>query len=129
MRTRRAEAGEVFGQHRVALVRHRRRALLALGEILLRFQHLGALQMADFGGDALDGGGDDAERGEEHRMAVARDHLGRDRLGRQAHGLRNMLFDARIDVGEGADSAGNGAGGDFGARVASRRVRQRSNSA
>jgi hypothetical protein len=35
-----------------------------LREILLGFQHLGALQMADFGGDALDRGGDDAERGE-----------------------------------------------------------------
>jgi hypothetical protein len=28
-----------------------------------------------------------------------------------------MLFDARVDVGEGADGAGNGAGGDFLARA------------
>jgi hypothetical protein len=60
------KAGQVFGQHRVALVRHRRRALLALGEELLGFQHLGALQVADFGGKTLDRGGDDAQRGEEH---------------------------------------------------------------
>jgi hypothetical protein len=73
--------------------------------------------MADFGGNALDRGGDDAERGEIHRMAVTRDHLGRDRLGGQAHGLCNMLFHARIDVGEGADGAGDGAGGDFGAGI------------
>ena len=111
------QAGEVFCQHRIALVRHRRRALLALGEILFGFQNLGALQMADFGGDALDRGGDDAKRGEIHRMAVARDDLGRDRFGGQAHGLGDMLFNARINVGEGADRARDGAGGDFRARI------------
>ncbi len=42
------QAGDVFRQHRIALVRHRRRALLALREELLCFQHFGALQMADF---------------------------------------------------------------------------------
>src|SRR3712207_7145854 len=41
------EPGEVLGQHRVALVRHRRGALLAFREILLRLQDLGALQVAD----------------------------------------------------------------------------------
>ena len=49
-------------------------------------------------------------------MAVARDHLGRDRLDREAQLLRDMLFDARIDVGEGADGAGDRAGRDFLAR-------------
>jgi hypothetical protein len=34
----------------------------------------------------------------------------------QAHGLGDMFFDARVDVGEGADRAGDGAGGDFGSR-------------
>ncbi len=74
------QAGEVLRQHRIALVRHGRGALLPLGEELLRLQHLGALQMADFGGQPLDRGGDDAERGEIHGVAVARDDLGRDRL-------------------------------------------------
>jgi hypothetical protein len=77
------KAGEVFGQHRVALVRHGRRALLARREIFLGLQHLGALQVADLGGQALDRAGDHAQRREEHRMAVARDHLGRDGLDRR----------------------------------------------
>jgi hypothetical protein len=46
-------------------------------------------------------------------VAVARDHLGRDWLGGQAHLLGDVLFDARVDVGERADGAGDGAGGDF----------------
>ena len=58
-----------------------------------RLQHLGALHVADLGGDVLDRRGDDAERGEEHRVPVARDHLGRDRLGRQAHLRADMLLD------------------------------------
>ena len=69
--------------------------------------------MADFDGDPFDGRGDDAERREEHGVAVARNDLGRDRLGLQAHFRRDMFFDARIDIGESADRAGNGAGGDF----------------
>ena len=48
------EAGEVFGQHRVALVRHGGGALLAGGEEFLGLQHLGALQVPDFGGQPLD---------------------------------------------------------------------------
>ena len=40
----------------------------------------------------------------------------RDRLGRQAQHLADMLLDARVDVGEGADRAGNRAGGDLGPR-------------
>ena len=35
---------------------------------------------------------------------------------REAHGLGDMRFDARVDLGEGADRAGDGAGGDFLAR-------------
>jgi hypothetical protein len=49
-------------------------------------------------------------------MAVARDDLGRDRLDRQAELRRDMRFDARIDIGEGADRARNRAGGDVGTR-------------
>jgi hypothetical protein len=94
----------------------------------LGLQHLGALQVADFDGEALDRRGDDAERGEEHGVAVARDDLGRDRLDRRPS-FGDMLLDARIDVGEGADRAGDGAGGDLGRARATRRSRQRANSA
>ena len=51
-----------------------------------------------------------------HGVAVARDDLGRDRLRLQAHGLGDMRFDARIDLREGADRAGNRAGRDLLAR-------------
>jgi len=46
-------------------------------------------------------------------MPVARNNLCRDGLGRQAHLLRNVCLDARIDVGEGADRARKGAGRDL----------------
>ena len=45
---------------------------------------LAALQMPDLGREALDAARDQRERGEERGVAVARDHLGRDRLRRAA---------------------------------------------
>ena len=86
------------------------------GEELLGLQHLGALQVADLGGEPLDRRGDDAERREIHGVAVARDDLRRDRLDREAHRLGDMCFDARVDLREGADRAGDGAGRDLLAR-------------
>ena len=46
-------------------------------------------------------------------MAVARDDLGRDGFDGEAHLVGDILFDRRIDIGEGADGARNGAGGDL----------------
>jgi hypothetical protein len=86
-----------------------------LAKILLRLQHLGPLQMADFGRDPLDRGGDHAERGKEHRVAIARDDLGRHRFGHQAEPVADMRLDRRVDIGERADRARDRAGGDFGA--------------
>ena len=43
-------------------------------------------------------------------MPVAGNDLGRHRLGRQPHLVGDIGFDARIDVGEGADGAGQRAG-------------------
>ncbi len=48
-------------------------------------------------------------------MTVARDDLGGDWLGHEAELFADMFFDPRIDIGKGADGAGNGAGSDFGA--------------
>ena len=50
-------------------------------------------------------------------MAVARDDLGGDGLRRQPERARDMRLDARIDIGEGADGAGDGAGRDLVARA------------
>ncbi len=107
------KAGEVLGQHGIALVRHRRRAFLAGREILFGFQYLGALQVADLGCKPLDRRGDDGQRGKEHRMAVARDDLRRDRLWREAHFGCDVFFNRGIDVGERPDGAGKRAGRDI----------------
>ena len=72
--------------------------------------------MADFRGEALDAGGDDGERREKRRVTVARDHLRRNRLHREAEFFRDMFLDARVDIGEGADGAGNRANRDLLAR-------------
>ena len=57
------------------------------------------------------------KRREIHGVAVARDDLGRDRLDRQAHLLGHVFLDARVDIGEGADRARDGAGGDLPLRL------------
>src|SRR6266576_1476074 len=75
-----AEARQVLGQHRIALVRHRGTALLSFGEEFLGLAHIGALQVADLGGEVLDRVGDDRKCCEERGVPVARDHLGGDRL-------------------------------------------------
>ena len=64
----------------------------------------------------LDRGGDHAQDREEHRVAVARDDLGGDRLRLEAQLAGDMLLHLGRDVGEGADRAGNRAGGDLVAR-------------
>ena len=107
------KAGEVLGEDGIALVRHGGRALLALREELLGLHHLGALQMADLGRQALDRRRDDGERGEEGRMPVARDHLGRNRFDFQAEFLRDVRLDPRVDIGERADRAGERRGRDL----------------
>ena len=107
------EARDVLGQDRVPLMRHRRRAFLALGEELLGLEHFGALEVADFDGEAFARRGHDAEHCEEHGVAIARNDLRRNRLDREAELFGHMRLDPRIDVGEGADRARDRAGGDL----------------
>ena len=109
------QAGEILAEHRVALVRHCARPLLARRKELLRFEHLGTLKMADLGRQPFDAAGNDAQRREIHCVAIARDDLRADRLDREVHRLRNVRLDVRLDIGEGADRARDRAGGDFGA--------------
>src|SRR6185437_13519142 len=90
---------------------------LAGREMLLGLAQLGALQVADLGGEPLDRAGDDGERGEVEGVAIARDDLRRDRLGREAELRCDMLLDRGRDIGEGADRARDGAGGDLAARA------------
>ena len=100
-----SQTSEVFGEDRVLLMRHGRRAFLAHGEELRAFQNLRALHVADFGGDVLDAGGHHAQCREKRRVAVAGDNLGGDRLRAQAQLFADMLFHARVDIGKCPDGA------------------------
>src|SRR3546814_17909906 len=66
------EPGEILGEDRVALVRHRRRALLSGREIFLGLEYFGSLEVADLDRPALDRRSAAPEPREEHRVAVAR---------------------------------------------------------
>src|SRR5690606_41780998 len=61
----------------------------------------------------LDRAGDHAERGKEHRVTVAGNDLGRDRLDGETEPLGDVRFDLGSDVGESADRAAYRAGGDL----------------
>jgi hypothetical protein len=50
-------------------------------------------------------------------MAVARDDLRGDGFGLPGPSGDHVFFDARVDIGEGADGTGDCAGGDFGLRA------------
>ncbi len=82
-------------------------------EELLGLAHFAPLEMADFDRQPLDRPGDHCERAEEHRVAVARDHLRRHRLDREAELLGNMGFDVGMQVREGADGPADGADRDL----------------
>ena len=109
------QTGQVLAQHRVALMRHGRGALLAGMEELLRFAHFGALQVAHLGCQALNAAGHHGEGREEGRVAVTRDDLGADGFDRQAEFFGDEGLDPRIHTGKSANGAGDGAAGDFGA--------------
>ncbi len=53
----------------------------------------GALPVTDVRGKPLDSGGYDRERGEEHGVAIARDDLRGDRLGREPEGAERARLD------------------------------------
>ena len=72
--------------------------------------------MPDLGRQILHRGSDDAQNGEEHGVAIARNDLGGVRLHRQTQLFGHVLLDEGIDVGERAHRPGNGAGGDVLAR-------------
>ena len=78
------QPADALGGDRVALVRHRARALLAGPERLLDLAHLGALEMADLLREALEPGARERDRAQQLGVAVARHDLGGDRLGGEA---------------------------------------------
>ena len=100
------QAGDPLGADRVALVRHRRGALLARAERLLDLAHLGALQVADLGREALQAGAGDRDLRGQLGVAVARHDLRGDVLAAQAESLHHPRLDRGRDRGVGADRAG-----------------------
>ena len=73
------QADDLLAADRVALVRHRRRALLPLGERLLDLADLGLLQAADLERALLERRSGDGERRQQLGVAIALDHLRRHR--------------------------------------------------
>ena len=86
---------------------------MPLAEIFLGLQHFGSLQMPDLRGEPFDRACHHGQRGEVSGVAVARHDLGGNRLDAEAELLRHIGFHLGIDMGEGADRAGDGAGGDL----------------
>ena len=74
-RTRRARPVRFSVSTGLRLLGHGGRTLLPFGEEFFGLENFRALQMADFGCKALDAGGDNAQRCEEHGVPVARDNL------------------------------------------------------
>ena len=74
------EPGDPLGQDRVALVGHRRAALLALAERLHDLGDLGVLEVADLGREPLERAAEDRDGREERGVPVALDDLGADRV-------------------------------------------------
>ena len=98
------EPAQLLALHRVALVGHRARALLARAERLLDLAHLGALQVTDLERERLDARSDRRARVEQLGMAVARDHLRRGNR-REPERRADEVLDRGIDVGVRADRA------------------------
>ena len=106
------QSAQSFAGDRVALVRHGRATFLALGEKFFHLEDLGALQMAELGGPAVERAGGQGEHGHEFRMAVALHDLGGKRGGPEPELGADFLFDARIEVGARADGTAQFSHGD-----------------
>ena len=100
------QPADALGHLRVPLVRHRRGALHPLAERLLDLANLGAGEMADLGGEAVERRGGERERREQFGVSIAGDHLRRDRIRLQSQSLASDAFDLGIDLGVRADRSG-----------------------
>ena len=87
------QAADLLAGDRIALVRHGRRSLLLFAEELFGLAHFGALQVANFGGDLVERGGDHGQRREIVRVAIALDDLRGDGRDLQSQARADLLFD------------------------------------
>ncbi len=89
------EPGDLLALDRVALVRHRARALLPGAERLLHLAHLGALQVPDLGREPLQPCARERDRPQQLGVPVARHDLRGDVLARDIQALEH----ARLELG------------------------------
>src|SRR6516164_2944913 len=89
---------DIFRKNRITLARHRRGALLLLGEELFCLENFGALQMTNLSCKPLDRRRNNAKSGEVHGMAVTRNDLRRNWLYREPHGLGYVSFNTRVNL-------------------------------
>jgi adenylosuccinate lyase len=111
------QADDLFAADRIALVRHRRRALLPLGKRLLDLADFGLLQTADFERGFLERRSADGERRQQFGVAIALNDLRGDRRRLQAKRATHVRFDGRRQVRKCADRSGQLADGNHLARA------------
>src|SRR3954449_2356088 len=100
------EAADALGDLRVALVRHRRRALHPLAEGLFDLAHLGAREMADLRRETVERRRREREGRQQLGVTVARDHLRGEWVGLEAESVAGGPLDVRLDLGVGPDGPG-----------------------
>ena len=100
------EPADALRDDRVALVRHRRRALLSLAERLLDLAHLGAREVADLDRELVERRRAHGERREQLRVPVALDDLRRRRCRLEPEALARDSLDLGVDRRVLADRAG-----------------------
>ena len=100
------EPADPLGDDRVALVRHRRRALLAAAERLLDLAHLRAREMPDLEREPLERRREQRERVQHLGVPVALEDLRRARRRLEPEPLAGDPLDLRIGRRVGADGAG-----------------------
>src|SRR5436305_5508282 len=98
-------AADALRQNRVPFVRHRRRTLLPLLELLLRLTHLRSLPVTNLQSELVERRRDDGERRQILRVDVALYDLRRDGRGLQSKTSADSLFNFRVEVRERADRA------------------------
>ena len=99
------KARDPLGGDGVALVRHRRRALLAATERLLDLAHLRARQVADLGREAVERRGVQRERSEDVGVTIALEDLRGAGRGLEPQPLAGDALDLRVEGGVLADRA------------------------
>ena len=106
------QAGDALALLRVTFVGHGGGAGLPLSEGLFGLQNLGALEVADLGGELLQAGRDEGKRRHEVSVAVAVDDLGGDGLHQEAEAAADVGLHVRGNGGVGAHGAADLADGD-----------------